>query len=216
VIFWRGGLSVYDYSTTISGGGGTTFSENINQQADRVTIHVASTGETTGAHQYIDDWQLCYTGDFPLAGSTEWTKVFDFTVEDGSPFVLSYLYGHWTAGVGWEGAIAGDPNNVQIRVWLGGTQFTCTALDLQWSVVNSNGGGSGVCRAFSGNQGGLVLMNEGAITTDHGSVSHGVSHAGPPSSPVSILIGDDAHSASGGSIVLEKLTIKGQGFNPFA
>jgi len=214
--FYLGGSNVYTFDDTVLAGGGTTFSENINQQADRVTIHIEETVASAGSHDVLDDWQLCYTGDFPLAGSTGWTKVFDFTVDDGSPYVESVLYGHWTAGVGYEGAIAGDPNNVQIRVWIGGTQFTSTGMDLQWSVVNSNGGGSGVCRAFTGNMGGTVVMNEGAILADHGSGSHIVSSAGPTASPVSILIGDDAHAAGGGSIVLEKLTIHGQGFNPFA
>jgi len=85
VIFWLAGSQVYDYSTTVSGGGGDTFSQDVNQQADRVTIHVASTGETTGTHQYIDDWQLCYTGDFPLSQASPgvFSHFFDFTAGDG-------------------------------------------------------------------------------------------------------------------------------------
>jgi len=216
VDFFFAGSSVFHQDDTELGGGGATFSATVDQQADTVVISAVALDGSTTEEIVLDDWQLCYTGDFPLTQPDTWTYIFDFTATDGAPFVGTVLYGHYSAGVGYVSAVAGYPNFTQIRVWIDPGAFECVQLDLVWSFGNLAGNDAGTARGFSGVEGGTMLMVNPAVYGDGSSQTNAIATATPPSTIQSILLGTDAHSAGGGFITLTQLTVHGRGANPFA
>jgi len=109
------------------------------------------------------------------------------------------LFGSYSAGVGYISGHTGAGE--QIRVWLDPGSFECTSMDLIWSFQNLNGNDAGVIRGFSGVEGGSTLMSNSAVFGDGSSHTDAISTASPPNTIQSILIGTDAHSASGKSPV---------------
>jgi len=67
VDFFFRGSSVYHFDDVELLGGGVTFSQVIDQQSDAVVISAVALDSSATEEIVLDDWQLCYTGDFPLA-----------------------------------------------------------------------------------------------------------------------------------------------------
>lgn len=102
------GVPVYTHTDNIAPGGADTFTQNINQQADSVIITAVENSSGAVTHIVMDDWQICYTGDFPLSGVERFTHHFNFLLSDGG-FVKDDLGGNshcsWVSGQGWTATV---------------------------------------------------------------------------------------------------------------
>lgn len=67
VDFFYQGSSVFHADNTVLGGGGDTFDQDVGFQSDVVVISAIALDSSTTEHIDIDDWELCYTGAFPLS-----------------------------------------------------------------------------------------------------------------------------------------------------
>lgn len=102
VTFFLHGDIAYTHTVTFAAGGPGSIGDTPDVQADLVLVQVVHTTVVSDDTLTLEDWSLCYTGDFPMSQPpTVWTSFFDFTV---SLYGLTLNYGVWTAGVG----IVGD------------------------------------------------------------------------------------------------------------
>jgi len=141
VDFYQGGVSVFHYDEFVAFGGGVTFDQDINHQSDLVLVQQLGEPGGTGILT-LTDFELCYTGDFPLAQPpSQVCRFFDFTVSDGGFSVWTERpYGHWSAG-GWL------PDNNQVgnsSIYIG------KEIDITGIITSINVTGS--CQYSDGNE----------------------------------------------------------------
>ena len=121
VDFFFQGNSVYHADDTVLGGGGAFFSATVDQQSDAVVISAVALDESTTEEIVLDDWQICYTGDFPLSGVGGWTLDFQFSEgQQGWAAVVAggVTYANWTGSSWTAGCLecnGADYDQIQIR-----------------------------------------------------------------------------------------------------
>jgi hypothetical protein len=96
--------------------------------------------------------------------AADWCKEFDFTTSDGGWTVFnngSFDYGVYTAGVGWQSALVGVTDLLQINILFGGS-WNITTVDV-WFSRTSGVGRHGNSFVFTGG-GPTVDLPDGAGT----------------------------------------------------
>jgi len=142
------GSSVYHADNTVIGGGGDSFDFDINQQVDAIVISAVALDGSTTEFIDLDDWEICYTGDFPLSqGVDVFTHVFDFSVSDGSwstethpsfPNTGQYSSGRWESQGNINGAGKEDQVLIIHRTF---SARTITSVVIEWNAGQSAGAG---------------------------------------------------------------------------
>jgi hypothetical protein len=156
-IQWKLGGVLVRTDTGSSTTGNFTMSNSTPLTADEVLVF-SSTGTTVSSDTiFCDDWSLCYTGIFPLAGTpATFQHVFDFTVNDGGFTVVSNpTYpntGTWNSGTGWQSG-TNVIGGVDAEVMIISHSFsarTVTSLRIFWNTAAAANGGFRGINLYSG------------------------------------------------------------------
>lgn len=138
VTYFLAGTQVYTFSDVEPLGGALIFEQDINEQADSVLVEAYYTVGGDGDLITLDDWAMCYTGDFPLSGSVGWTIDIPFIDGDGgfSPVVAGGItYSHYDGSAwysGYEGQTPGQnyAQNQLYRVFTAPAAFSVKLVTL--------------------------------------------------------------------------------------
>jgi len=203
--FFLNGTQVAVLNDNVLAGGGFTLSGTIDQQADSVVVTLLENATGSTNSFILDDWELCYTGDFPLSVPPEtWTHVFDFTVDDGSP-VFSPHAGRalYVAGVGWQanpGASVGDPTSL---IQFDSSTFDSTVFTSVTFELDAVLGGRHLWQWFPNGTDDLTDSSAGVSTV---TITH-------TDTMVNFFIGVDSVAVA--APTLTKITFTGIGTDPF-
>lgn len=103
--YYLGNQVFQDIYTSVAGGVGS-HGADVNQQVDFIAVTIILSTSNATQYQYLTGWNLCYTGDFPLAqeGTNNFVHTFDFTVDDGGWVRDTAIFnnGTWVSGSGWQ------------------------------------------------------------------------------------------------------------------
>jgi len=122
ITFSKNGTTVATGTAGYVGGGNfnTTFSPNID--CDFVQVEIL-TSAAIGSRVVYTNWEICYTGLYPLSSTVTatWSHTFDFTVDDGGFTTIPIPgetggSGTWVSGSGWRSDFTAHsgPNGDQI------------------------------------------------------------------------------------------------------
>jgi len=140
--------------------------------------------------------------------SADWCKQFDFTLNNGGWTVYNNGtadYGAYVAGVGWESAVVGSTEILQISVMFGGS-WNITTVDVWYS--RSAGVGRHGNSTVSTGGGPVVDLQDGAGT------SHTVCNIDAGVGQV-VVDGEIYPVVSGAVFTVTKVEIRGLGTSPF-
>lgn len=203
--FFLHGVSAYHFDDTVPAGGGYTFSQSPNVQADAVVIAVVA-NDLNSNIILLDDWSLCYTGDFPMSQPpTVWTSFFDFTVSD---YGWTIDHGVYTAGVGFEGNLAFGANIVA-QIELSVATVHIESAIMVYSMSGGTGGSQTVRLGFviGGTFQNTFLIHSGVDGTHR-------SFGGAVGDDITFIDMTLNTGQTGGSNTIESLTLTGTGTKP--
>jgi len=222
-IYFEGNL-VHQETGTDTLGGNACHGGTFGIQSDRIFFTVVYDDNTVTDDLVITDWKLCYTGDFPLLETDQWSHTFDFRNGQfgfsGVTFFGSTV--SWVSGVGFESG--GTPTT-------GTNVFCCISHGDEGQVVNYDS------FELFGYSAGSTVSNSELVAVVWPDVANSggfeVSNVETPSptSPVPFLITDPINeqhvfirlqiapnsiTTGDGTAIIESLRIIGRGFDPFA
>lgn len=196
-------------------GGGDCFDADINQQVD--AIQLVATEDGTGGTWIIrvQDWELCYSGDFPLAefaGST-FSHVFDFALSDGgwtprTTGEASYISGnYWTVGSMVDNVRCAIEHSVP-----SGTRITSMVAEFDWAFGSGSLSIAGH-RIYTFLSGSYESVQEDTSPVDGGSVT--LFCFDKPDLVGFVFYSCEGAACTPGHVRCRKITVNGLGTDPF-